>query len=1606
MSKQIKIGLDKVPAPVTKQFTQLIDIDGSKLYDAAGNPLVTEEDVSLGSTNNSDNALSVFTNNTSVGDLSLPIAEQFPTESEVSSSLLGIPRAEEQLSLFSDVATYGLDEDNWAYYTYTSATQPPEWYKKESPVYGRRHPAQFREGSNEQALYLKAFPSQYTFPRGPIEENSTAPTENYIKYMRFIALGRYLFDFFKDYDLDFSRKNFLDPDLIDVIDQLDNVVTQNNPDAYVLDFDASPARFTRTSTWFDVLYKSEDTQVVFDAIERWTYFYDTIRDNTAVFPTLLGSATTDYREDSNYLAIRAIVATRDSVLPGASSTWENFAILESQKSFRYQPGRASGFTFGSRMEPGDPNSTANTIEWGCSNDTDEYMFQLKGSQFSIIRRSIIPMTTELLERQGLRATNQSSSVVYPPNIGNTNGLWETVIPRNKFNGDALLGSGDSGHILSFEEVTMYKIEYSWYGAIGAKFYAYVPIGNGDCRWVLLHTFIIENGLGQPVLANPDFKFKYLISTTDTTDMKKPVCLYKYGSSYYVDGGDEGTMRLATTTVDKKPFSTRTPILGILPKETIRNSEGIGIGNFKKSYPTTISVNSSRDCKITIEEVFGSPSGVHYNFSPSIHMNGRHPDTRLLDMSYDTENPGPNGIDTIRLKQPPAKTFPNAPPGFTDFPVSFLTGFDFYDPEDPALVVPIADMPWYIPFEDEYTPAIGTSVIDNQNYRILFSTGDLAKFSISEDGTIVAGYPEGNTGTVPEFNFRKEDGGIIYHGRPESPYIKVLSGVSNVAQGVYKLINISNDSVNLTATAKIVNLDGSSLSGVTTASDILYSKLLNISGRPIKIGDVASYAFRDPRILRPQFYYIQTMPNDNLVKASWLGKYTAGASGGYVPGAAHDPTDPYAPWRAADLPPSGFNSTSPKDITDTATTLSVNTNCTITGANDFQLSAGDLIKVRPWDQTNITPGIYKVASTNPVPSVTTFRLVQNDNAAPETEIITTENSTISHKVFTVVRSAIGKRIVSVGDTIGFYGGGQIFNDWNPSVGEPDNLDSYLYTVTEIIDDQNFRVDRNFPDLDSSIWKDAYWPQQWAGDPLNPLEPDSYQGFGIPIVRAFQQAEDKAKIISDGIFGQYVGYSTSVNKQSTQVLKRSKAGSDLYLSTARDSLKKDGSRVEPDQTNPATEFSAYVSALRTIVGSDVGIKTDSFKIHFLIPRVNRDALTNSHFADWSVGVTPYKPTAPDAALSETYIKFQTGSTTYKSFDYSEFPMCDYSHSRVDFSNLERAETGESDRSYIRAFQVDRRYVDPKGADSGYIAAIKGKVTTEDHKVSAYAIETAGIYNQSLKITFDSTETVGPTASDIQIIQNPDSTISYLSEVGIDFGGTGYNFISPTLQDAETGARYIYAERVKDGIDNLEVIFDNIIAAGDTVKIQTKLLILSDALEAQSLDQDGQPKFTNTFTKTQAIRFSDTVLYPVFALSDYAKVNGIVIEEISPDDTVRSFTPNFITETGNSALSILSSGGSGSDKTPSAFNPGTRLSANRYDTQTLNPLRAGSPIYSFYVGANDATQINLESIFSPDRKALTRGLLNNKAVFITATSMEFGDDGNASPGEIEMSVTIKEQ
>tara|TARA_A200000159_G_scaffold154685_1_gene167758 strand:+ start:1285 stop:5589 length:4305 start_codon:yes stop_codon:yes gene_type:complete len=663
LGKQIKIGFDKVPAPVTKQFQQLVDIEGTLLFDDANNPLVTEESAALSSRTVSRNALSIQVNNTPdrPGGGAVKIVEQFKEFSEVSSSLLGVPRAEEQLSLFSDVATYGLDVDNWdaSDLDQTHNNYPEAWYRKEHPIHGRRSNVSFYEGSDEQALYLKAFPSQYTFPYGTKYEKRANAKPSFIKYMKFIAIGRYLYDYWlqRGYK-SFAEANFLAPRFVELIDDSDNLVPfyENTFQRYYFLRGSSQTslEFPTSGTWFDVDYLG-DEQESYDAIERWTAFYDRIRQSIDKYPVLTTTENSDvtavepewedgdtYKDFREYSLIRSAILNED-VIPGASTNAAYYGILQSKRTFRYQPGRVSGFTFGVRMQSDGSPASSTVAEWGCSNDTDEYMFQLKGSAFSIVRRSTIPLPDSWFAREGISTDDQT--IVSIPGVRNIQRedydsgtlrpgqLYETRIRRDDFNGDKLQGGGLSGYNLKFEDVTMYKIEFSWYGAIGAKFYAYVPVGNGDARWVLIHTLVIENSIEQPVLENPDFRMKYLLHTNSTKEIRAPIFLYKYGSSVYIDGGDEGTIRFSSQTVDTKTFTNRTPIIGIMPKNEIKNSEGVARANFKKIYPSTVTVTSDTNTRLDFEEVIGSSSGIHFHYSPSIHMPGRHPKSRVLPLSY-------------------------------------------------------------------------------------------------------------------------------------------------------------------------------------------------------------------------------------------------------------------------------------------------------------------------------------------------------------------------------------------------------------------------------------------------------------------------------------------------------------------------------------------------------------------------------------------------------------------------------------------------------------------------------------------------------------------------------------------------------------------------------------------------------------------------------------------------------------------------------------------------------------------------------------------------------------------------------------------------------------
>lgn len=108
----------------------------------------------------------------------------------------------------------------------------------------------------------------------------------------------------------------------------------------------------------------------------------------------------------------------------------------------------------------------------------------------------------------------------------------------------------------FTKVTMLKIEFSWYGAVGALFLAYVPVSNGEARWVRVHHLRASNQLKIASLGNATLPITYNVYGGGDSNTKgdgetaqnlgyerSSHYIVKYGASYYIDGGDRGTVRL-------------------------------------------------------------------------------------------------------------------------------------------------------------------------------------------------------------------------------------------------------------------------------------------------------------------------------------------------------------------------------------------------------------------------------------------------------------------------------------------------------------------------------------------------------------------------------------------------------------------------------------------------------------------------------------------------------------------------------------------------------------------------------------------------------------------------------------------------------------------------------------------------------------------------------------------------------------------------------------------------------------------------------------------------------------------------------------------------------
>jgi hypothetical protein len=248
--------------------------------------------------------------------------------------------------------------------------------------------------------------------------------------------------------------------------------------------------------------------------------------------------------------------------PGGFTNGVMNAFWETKRTFRYQPGRVTGFTFGTRMSTGS-GYDGELVQWGCRNDYgDGYYFQLeKGTDLFIIYRRFNPLL---------------------------NAVEEVKVPRDEWNGDQVsLSATATGWVLDLSKVTMFKIEFSWYGAVGAKFLAFVPVGNGEARWVKLHYVLIENQLEFPSLRSAFMKM--FVQARNTAGARSPAFINLYGSSVYIDGGDKGTVTLGSAALDvaKNIDSTGRSILGLQVKGSINN-----VDNQKAIYPVGLAAFSS------------------------------------------------------------------------------------------------------------------------------------------------------------------------------------------------------------------------------------------------------------------------------------------------------------------------------------------------------------------------------------------------------------------------------------------------------------------------------------------------------------------------------------------------------------------------------------------------------------------------------------------------------------------------------------------------------------------------------------------------------------------------------------------------------------------------------------------------------------------------------------------------------------------------------------------------------------------------------------------------------------------------------------------------------
>jgi len=538
----------------------------------------------------------------------LSIEEQFPEFSDVSTTILGVPKAEEQLSLFADVSSYGQDDSRFVFYGADGGTyQPTEWVTRRSELYGDHFRSRLREEKEESAIVLEAFPTPYTFPYGPeFAVDGLYNATKYTNWNNFLKLGTLLYTYFSD-----------------PINNNGNEVFKNKflPFSGTLDYSNDNTDFYKSLTE-DLNSKYLNLKDFFSQVDTWT---ETWRDIQLDIVTRPNGGLLDAEWINNLALVQQNLPENvfpTLTAPGYGTNFGSFIFMQSRRAFRYQPGRISGYTFGVRTS--NDATDSNTItEWGIGNPTDQLVFQVVGSQFNIVRRSVVPLSDSILEQNSLTPEDQTEKQIDNPfktddPAQQTITQYETVIGSDFWNGDPIDGTGNSRYAAILNRVTMYKIEFGWYGAIGIQFYAFIPVENNEARWVKLHRLVIENQLDRPCMGDPFYRFIFSLQIKDNISLRSPQYIYKYGTSCYIDGGDEGTVEVYSSSSDVKEVKTDKDVslIGIYPKNTILNSTGKEVVNKKTIIPKQLSISADDLTEIKVVKCTGCP-GHGQNYNPNL-----------------------------------------------------------------------------------------------------------------------------------------------------------------------------------------------------------------------------------------------------------------------------------------------------------------------------------------------------------------------------------------------------------------------------------------------------------------------------------------------------------------------------------------------------------------------------------------------------------------------------------------------------------------------------------------------------------------------------------------------------------------------------------------------------------------------------------------------------------------------------------------------------------------------------------------------------------------------------------------------------------------------------